>query len=537
MNGVRPHLRPAGDRGILVEYPLEVSPETCAQVLGADAALAGLPGVVETVPAFRSVLVVYDPRAVTFDDLADRAEHAVRRAKPVALESGRLIEVPVVYGGAAGPDLEEVASACGLQPDDVIRLHSEPLYLVYMLGFAPGYPYLGLLPAPLRLPRRAAPRLRVPAGSVAIADQFSGIYPQETAGGWHLVGRTPLVLFDPARTPPFLLRPGDRVRFVPVRDAAPQAAPARSPVRPHRPTFEVLQPGLMSTVQDLGRVGWRRFGVPWSGALDRAALVAANAALGNGPDAAALELTFPGPTLRVLEAAEIAVAGADLDARLNGSPLDLEDPVAVRPGDVVTFEAPRRGQWAYLAVVGGIDVPAVFGSRATYARGGLGGVAGRMLRAGDVLGRGEGASGSRRRGPSVAAPPPSGPIRVIMGPQAGGFSVQAEAALLSQPFEATVHRDRSGMRLRGPVLGHRGRAEILSDALLPGAIQVPAEGQPIVILADGPTTGGYAKIAFVIDADLDRVAQIVPGGTVRFQAVTVAAAHEASRASATLRSP
>jgi len=283
-------------------------------------------------------------------------------------------------------------------------------------------------------------------------------------------------------------------------------------------------------VQDLGRFGWRRFGVPSSGALDRAALVAANAALGNEAGVAAMELTFPGPTLRVLDAADIAVAGADLDARVNGSPLDPEEPVAVRSGDVLTFEAPRRGQWAYLAVCGGIDVPPVFGSRSTYARGGLGGVAGQMLRAGDVLGRGEGASGSRRIGRSGTAPNPPGPVRVIMGPQADGYAIQAEAALLSQPFEATVHRDRSGMRLRGPVLRHRGRAEIPSDALLPGAIQVPANGQPIVILADGPTTGGYTKIASVIDADLDRVGQITPGETVRFQAVTVAAAHEVYRA-------
>ncbi len=542
MSGVWPRLTPEGDRGLLVEYPPELSPEVNALVRGADAMLSGLPGVVETVPTFRSVLVIYDPAATTLTALAGRADACVRAARPAPADAGSLLEVPVVYGGQVGPDLDAVAAACGLTPDDVITLHSEPVYLVYMLGFSPGWPYLGVLPPALRLPRRSTPRTRVPAGSVAIADALTGIYPQATPGGWHLIGRTVLRLFDPARSPACLLRPGDRVRFVPARDAAAAeafsreasaiAGPFRPPGAAGRPTFEVLEPGLMSTVQDLGRHGWRRFGIPLSGALDRAALRAANVAAGNlpeAPGAAAIELTFPGPRLRVLDEARIAVAGADLDARINGIPIDPEGSLRVRPGDLLHFDAPRRGQWLYLGVAGGIDVPDVFGSRSTFARGGLGGTAGRPLRAGDVLGRGEASGISRRVGYSDDAGRSSGPIRVIMGPQADAFTVEAQAALISRPFEVTVQRDRSGVRLRGASLGHCGSAEILSDGLVPGAIQVPADGGPVVILADGPTTGGYAKIAAVIDADLDRLAQITPGTVLRFEAVTVEEAHALRR--------
>lgn len=536
MSGRWPRVLPSGDCGLLVEFAPEVSPEITALVLGADAALARLPGVVETVPAFRSVLVVYDPLAVGFDRLAEQAEAVVRAAGPVAIQAGRLIEVAVAYGGADGPDLETVAGICGLDPADVVRVHSEPVYLVMMLGFAPGFPYLGPLPVGLRVPRRATPRLRVPAGSVAIADRFTGIYPQATAGGWHLLGRTALRLFDPDRSPPCLLNPGDRVRFVPVERIPPTgsddhagASPGRPPA-PCAPAFEVLEPGLLTTVQDLGRPGWRRFGIPASGALDRGAYLAANAAAGNPPGAAALECTFPGPKLRVLAEVRVAIAGADLGPRLNRSPLDPLEPVVARPGDVLEFEAPRRGQWAYLAVAGGIDVPAACGSRSTYARGGLGGYLGRPVRAGDVLGRGETGPGPVAMHPADTATQVSGPLRVILGPQAGEFAAEAQAAWLSRTFEATVQRDRSGMRLRGPGLGHRRSAEILSDGLLPGAVQVPAEGQPIVILADGPTTGGYAKIATVITADLDRLAQAAPGTRLRFEAVSVAAAHEISRA-------
>lgn len=528
MTPLWPRILPAGDQALLVEFPSEVSRETNARVLGADTALRRLPAVVETTPALRSVLVVYDPLRISFDALAEQAEACARAARPAAADEGRVHEVPVVYGGVDGPDLDEVAETCGLSADEVVRLHSEPTYHVFMLGFSPGYPYLGLLPPPLRLPRRASPRVRVPAGSVAIADAFVGIYPQETAGGWHVVGRTPLRLFDPARTPPALLSPGDRVRFVPTSAAAPAPARAHPALpSPRRPVLEVLDGGLVTTVQDAGRLGWRRLGIPASGPMDRSALAAANAAVGNDRGVAALELTFPGPRLRALAEVAIAVAGADLGARHNRAPIDPSAPVVVRPGDVVDFASPRSGQWAYLAIAGGVDVPEVFGSRATYARGGLGGMGGRALRAGDVIGRGEGATGPRVQGLSGWTVAGDAPIRVIMGPQADAFTADAQAMLLGRPFEVTPRRDRSGMRLRGSLLHHAGSAEILSDGLLPGAVQVPAEGQPIVLLADGPTTGGYPKIAWVIAADLDRLAQAAPGAALRFEAVSVAEAREA----------
>lgn len=521
MSGAWPRVLPVGDCGLLVAFPPEVSPENTAHVLGADAALGKLPGVLETVPGVRSVLVVYDPLQVRFGALAGLAESCARDAPPAAVDAGRLVEVPVIYGGAAGPDLEAVAAACGLSTAEVIRLHCQPTYLVLMLGFAPGYPYLGMLPEPLRLPRRSSPRTRVPAGSVAIADAFAGIYPQDTPGGWHLLGRTPVRVFDLGRDPVFLLRPGDRVRFTPVTEpgAPTSGTPADSPAPVRRPAFEVLQPGLLTTIQDSGRPGWRRYGVPASGPMDRAACAAANALVGNTPGAAALELTFPGPRLRVLDAAEVALAGADLGARLNGAPVTPGEPLRVRQDDEIAFHEPSRGQWAYLAVAGGLDVPEVFGSRSTYARGGLPGLAGRRLRAGDVLGRGEGPTSPRRIQPHEAARCPER-IRAVLGPQLDAFTVEAAAALLGQPFEVTARRDRSGMRLRGPELRHSGSPEILSDGVLPGAIQVPADGQPIVILADGPTTGGYPKIAHVVTADLDRLAQAPPGTAVRFEAVT-----------------
>lgn len=536
MSATWPRILPAGDRGLLVEFAPELCDETNGIVRGSEPALATLPGVLETVPAFRSILLVYDPLAVSFGELADRAEEAARSASPAPPEGAALVEVPVLFGGEAGPDLAAVAAERGMSPQEVVRRLCSRPYTVFMLGFAPGFPYLGLVPPELRLPRRATPRPRVPPGSVAVADAFVGIYPHETAGGWHLLGRTRFCLFDQGRSPPCLMRPGDRVRFIPSSTGAAEpgpdatAASPRSDPGPLRPVLEVLEPGLLTTIQDLGRVGWRRFGVPASGALDRAALRAANRAVGNAPGAAALEFAFPGPTLRAVGQCEVVVAGADLGARHNGAEMEPGRPVRVRRGDLIEFSAPLSGQWAYLGLSGGLDAPMVMGSRSTNSRGGLSGLAGRGIKAGETLGAGEQFRERSEAEEADSGEAASGRVRVILGPQADAFTPASQAAFLSGPYRATVRRDRAGMRAHGPSIVHRESAEILSDGLLPGAVQIPADGQPLVILADGPTTGGYPKVAWVIDADLDRIAQMAPGVSMEFRAVSVEAAHAELRA-------
>jgi KipI family sensor histidine kinase inhibitor len=519
-----------GDHAALVEYAPEVGEAMSAQVFGLDAALKTLPGVVETIPAFRSVLAIYDPAKITYRAFAADAANLARTVRPIDVADLAAIEVPVAYGGALGPDLEDVAKACGLAPDDIVRAHSGTVYLAHMIGFAPGFPYLGIVPEMLRLPRRMSPRTRVPAGSVAIADRFTGIYPQETPGGWHLIGRTPVRVFDRGRDPACLIAPGDRVRFVPIDAATMPTAREDEPVTsPVDPVIDVTRPGLMTTIQDLGRLRWRRFGIPPSGAMDVDGCGRVNAVLGNDQAAAVLECAFPAPALRALVPVEIAIDGADFDARVNGAPCSRGIGMRLRAGDTLTFEKPRAGQWAYVGVAGGIDVPLDFGSRATFARGGLGGLLGRPLRAGDVIGR-----AAHRHEPRTSPSAHVGVrmsssvgsrIRVVLGPQVDRFALDAVAAFLGCPYEVTMQRDRSGMRLRGQTLTHRAGADILSDGLTTGAVQVPAEGQPIVILADGPTTGGYTKIACVVEPDLARLAQMPPGAKIRFEAVTVDEAH------------
>lgn len=299
---------------------------------------------------------------------------------------------------------------------------------------------------------------------------------------------------------------------------------------------EITDGGIGVTIQDAGRHGFRSLGVPLSGALDSDLLAAANALLGNAPDAAALEVLLAGPGLKAVSGTlRVSLAG-ELTARVIRSRGQVYavapwQTATLFPGDALQIGGVARGV-AYVGVSGGIDVPLQLGSRATYLRAGLGGVNGRALATGDRL-----RCGVLGDDPwlETCSPTPwpveDGPLRVILGPQDDHFTAAALTAFLSQPYVVTRDADRMGMRLEGPPLTHNAKgAEIVSDGVTPGAIQVPANGQPIVLLADCQTSGGYPKIATVIRADLPRLAQRRPGDELRFAAVTPAEALTALRA-------
>jgi inhibitor of KinA len=211
-----PTFRLAGDRALLVEMGQAIEPEISGRVQALARLARGWAGVEEAVPGYATLLLLYDPRRTQVEDLERRVEHETLTLRTENLPAARTVRLPVAYGGAFGPDLEALARHCGLAPEEVVRLHSNALYTVYMIGFTPGFPYLGGLPPELATPRLATPRTRVPAGSVGIAGTQTGVYPLESPGGWRLIGRTPTPLFDPNRNPPALLRAGDRLRFWPI---------------------------------------------------------------------------------------------------------------------------------------------------------------------------------------------------------------------------------------------------------------------------------------------------------------------------------
>ncbi|MGH7320840.1 MAG: biotin-dependent carboxyltransferase family protein [Candidatus Rokuibacteriota bacterium] len=300
----------------------------------------------------------------------------------------------------------------------------------------------------------------------------------------------------------------------------------------------VIEPGLLTTVQDLGRPGYQRVGIPPSGPLDRTAFILANRLCGNPDGAAGLELTLRGPRLEVRRECVVAVTGAEMGMSVNGQEAPTWTAVRVRPGDLLGFRMVTAGCRAYLAVAGGLDTPLALGSRATYLRGRLGGVEGRALQKGDGLPIGRPALAlDRILGRTV--PPARRPAcpsevecRVILGPQDDRFTAGGLAAFLEGPYEVTPQADRMGYRLKGPVILHATGHDIMSDGIPLGGIQVPGEGQPIVLLVDRQTTGGYTKIATVISVDIGRLGQTKPGHRVRFRRVTVGDAHRALAAEA-----
>jgi biotin-dependent carboxylase-like uncharacterized protein len=297
--------------------------------------------------------------------------------------------------------------------------------------------------------------------------------------------------------------------------------------------LEIVSPGALASIQDLGRPGLRRLGVPLAGALEPDWLRLANALLGNREDAPAIEFFAGGLTVCAREApVQIALAGhfaATLTAADGRRQLPSWRSLTLAPGERLHCDQLSAGRLGYLALAG-CNVPRQLGSASTDVRSGLGGLDGRPLAAGAKLPAAVAPGGGEK---TLRTPPPldSAAIRVVLGPQADYFDEHSLAHFLSGTYVISPAADRMGMRLAGPRLGHRpGKgAEIVSDATVPGSIQVPGTGQPIVLLADGQTAGGYPKIATVISADLPRLAVMAPGQGVRFAAVTVALAEQAAR--------
>ena len=308
-------------------------------------------------------------------------------------------------------------------------------------------------------------------------------------------------------------------------------------------SLRILRPGLLTTVQDLGRFGYQQDGIIVSGAMDAQALRVGNLLVGNEENAAGLEITLLGPKIRFEADHLIALTGAHLSPNLNGQPVGRNRAIWVAAGAELTFGPAVAGCRAYLAVAGGVAVPLVLGSRSTYLRAGFGGLEGRALRAGDELPIGAPSGIGARLTQTLARPNrawlparftpgpglcpalrPEPVIRAVRGPEYTQFSSESQRAFWEEPFTVTPEADRMGYRLQGPGLQRPDATELLSSAVTFGTVQVPAGGQPIILLADHQTTGGYPRIAQVISADFSALAQARPGQRLQFQEATLSEA-------------
>lgn len=508
----------------------------------------------EIVPAAETVLVSggASQQLLVAADLRSTLNAYACEPGGLAGLAGAELEIPVVYDGA---DLTEVATLAGFTTEQFVLRHTSPLYNVAFLGFAPGFAYLSGGDPALHVPRKATPRTRVPAGSLAIAGEFSAVYPRESPGGWQLLGHTDRVLWDPSLTSPSTLEPGTRVRFTAVRDrvsvlaeakpspGVPAATSARLDDATHpkpgresagslgRPAIKILDPGLQTLFQDAGRPGFAALGVSPSGAVDRSALHRSNRLVGNAEAAPALEIGPGSFRAAALGVTVCALTGAPRNGSIVGAHgrrrVEFGRAFRIDDGEVLHLDHPERGVRTMLAVRGFVAPSIALGSA---SRDTLADLGPEPLKAGDVMG-----VSTQPTQPTNAVglpeehdwplPSPSETVRLRVdpGPRDDWFAPESKGSFWRDTWRVTALSDRVGVRLAGEPLtrsaAHTGR-ELPSEGLVRGAIQVPADGQPLIFLSDHPVTGGYPVIGVIHPDDLDLAAQLPEGASVRFTPVT-----------------
>jgi KipI family sensor histidine kinase inhibitor len=521
----RPPVTGYGDSALVVGVDGVAAARRIADAIdGARDAPEAPVGIEDVVVGFASVVVHLDPTSAQPDQcerwLADLAADALAATDMSAGPDGggRTIELPVTFDG---PDLDAVADSLGRSPRQVVDLLTGAPLQVAFLGFAPGFPYLvGLPPELASISRRSTPRTAVPPGSVAVAGGFAAVYPQSTPGGWMLLGRTATRLFDPD-TPPYAhLRAGDTVRFsdlatTPGRNsrATPVPARTRTPLQAHGPrSVGVLDPGMFTTVQDSGRRRVAPLGVPRAGPCDPDAMRLANRLVGNPDNAGAIECTAVGPVLRFTVRGHLAVVGPSagaIDVHVDGHQVGTEVVVPIAPGQVVSIGRVRSGLRAYAGISGGIETPLAVGSRSSDQLCGLG--PGPLI-IGDQLTLGAATQPHGMLIPIAEIPGSGHPIalRVIAGPH--NFPPAALGNLVGGSWRVGAASNRIGIRLAagGRRLGS-GTVDLPSTGMITGAIQVPPDGNPIILMPDHATVGGYPIIACVITADQPVLGQLQPG--------------------------
>lgn len=503
------------------------------ETLALFAALTANPveGVVEMVPAARTVMIRFRPDEISAQQLAARIALYDIGNRPDII--GETVEIPVHYDGE---DLADVAELTGLSVEEVILRHTQSTFTVAFCGFAPGFGYLvGGDPA-LHVPRRKSPRTRIPAGSVALAGEFSGVYPQNSPGGWQIIGTTPEKMWDLGRMPPALFQPGYTVRFYDLATTGKsyhpavtlEASGAEIASEDRMDFLDVLAAPVPALFQDAGRFGQTGQGVSCSGALDQGALAAANRIVGNPANTACLEIAMGGFTFKASCSGVFALTGAPCPIEIQptqGKALagTTYQPIAFQKDDVVTIGYAKTGARSYLAIRGGFDVEPVLGSTATDTLAVVGPV---PVKAGTriVL---KGSSHLHTavlldEQPAFCHPAVGEEIilDVIMGPRTDWFTENGLDTFLNQSWTVTPQSNRVGVRLSGNVaLERKDNRELPSEGTATGAIQVPHSGQPVLFLADHPLTGGYPVIATVAEYHLDLAGQLPVNARIRFRPI------------------
>ncbi len=519
----------ASEDSLQIQFEQKICPEVNRQISDfcEDFALftKDIPEVLEIVPTYCSVNIYFDEKNCKYDLIKQIALEVLEKQQATGGvgigagsrgRGGKIISIPVCYEDEEfAPDLALVAEHAGLSKQEVIKIHSSSDYLIYMMGFLPGFPYLGGMDQRLETPRLETPRTKIPAGSLAIGGAQTGLYPVESPGGWNIIGRTPLKLFDMKRKPFFLYEAGDKIRFKPITkeefdnfdesewlkqlcgesgeygeaDKVFGDAADTKEIYECGGGLKILEPGLCTTVQDLGITGFQKYGIGQSGVMDEKSFALANRLCGNPENAACLETTLCGPEIRFINPCDFAISGADFAcATLDGNPVQMNKRLHAAAGSVLKCRFASKGLRSYIAFSGGLLVPQVFESRSTNLKSKIGGYLGRKLESGDELAVGwlrphsqssaEGAETKiveRDKNPPFPTPIlPTSEVLVldcIKSSQFDSFESESVKSFTSAVYTVSAESDRMGIRFSGPAL-ECGKTDIISDSIPFGAVQI-----------------------------------------------------------------
>jgi len=529
---------PLCETAIVIEFGDIIDDALHLQVMQLNKVLQQDPfvGFIETVPAYTTLTIYYQPELIhslnvsPFIYVKNYVQRLLTNPGIEATNSEQIVSIPVCYDEEFGYDLDLVASCNKLTKEQVIQIHQQQVYDVYMMGFLPGFAYMGTVADAIATPRKSSPRAVVDAGSVGIAGKQTGIYPLTSPGGWQIIGRTPLALFDLEKEVPFLFKTGDRIKFSAISKAEFYKIKKEQEVKDKTTTEEsisdvtVIKPGIYSTIQDAGRSKYQSFGVPISGAMDQTAYYTANALAGNQENAACIECTMGGLQLQFKKNAVIAITGAGA-AFINGQLIKSWQPLSVSKNDVLEIRYSNDGLRTYIAVKGGFGIIAIMNSRSVYAKAGIGAPLKKEqgLQFGNLL-----SMTPKRITESLSVPVYNSDalIRIIPGPENDWMTPESATEIFSRSFSLSNQCDRMGYQLKAEPLSLRENKDLLSTAVTKGTVQLTPSGQLIILMSDCQTTGGYPRVAQVASVDLPVLAQLKPGDSIRFGNISFQEAEE-----------
>ena len=559
---------PLGEHALIIQWPEGIDPKTITQIWQLRQILLH-ESIRDSIVAYHSLTLVFKAAQKDFAPWIDwirdswiGSDQSIRGSaspnippdqlkKPKNERPKKIIEVPVCYDPELAPDLEDFLKAKNLNLSQLIKAHTTREYPLYFYGFQPGFMYLGGLNPDLHHPRKSVPAQSVPAGSVAIGGAQTGIYPNNAPGGWHVIGRCPLILFDPLEPEPCLAKPGDLIKFVPINNDEFQVYLSESQTASHKARtqqrakikfgqIEVLKSGIYSSIQDAGRFGHAALGVPQSGAIDQESYRLANELLGNGADFAAVEITFGGAALKFQSATIIAITGADYSPAINQLKIAMNEPIAVNSGDILSFGQRNWGVRSYLGVLGGVQSPKIMDSRSQYqtitpeftlTKGTLIPIPLIDIKDRSILKtHGSEINKDDQIKAMVQSRANLGDSSSIMGTKAYETDQSLELEVLIGPEYHRLQKQEKD-KLRGTfTLGRNDRMGYLlqekvsnklqgihTSGVLPGTVQLTQGGQIIILMNDGQTTGGYPRIFQLTDKAKALLSQCAQGQKIKFK--------------------